>query len=138
MSLPHRGAPGMVLLRRRVLLLAAVGAGLLCLLPCAHGGGGGWQTCAAQFELWANTSCGGGSGPLQTLHLPSPEECCAACGGTARCLAWEFRNNTASGMPIACLLLTNPGTPGKEVGTTCGVFRDTPPGAVSSQPATSL
>eukprot|EP01050_Picozoa_sp_SAG11_P041711 SAG11_NODE_18834_length_480_cov_0.905512_1_plen_76_part_10 len=45
-----------------------------------------------------------------------------------RCLAWEFRNDT-SGLPMACVLLTNPGTPSKDTGSTCGVFHDTPPGA---------
>jgi hypothetical protein len=107
----------------RALLAAAIAVNCGC---CSGVAGG--QACAAGFELWRNTSCGGT--PLQTLHLPTPDECCAACGGTAKCLAWEFRNDTArSGMPMACLLLRNPGTLGNDAGTTCGVYRDTPPGA---------
>ena len=90
------------------------------------------ETCATSFELYANSDCGEGD-KLATLHLADVPACCAACGQTPKCLAWTWKNNTddqGKAHP-QCTLQTNPGTfsPGSESGSTCGIYRDTPPGS---------
>jgi hypothetical protein len=110
--------------RRVEALAAATGTGT--------GTGSGSATCAAAFELYLNTTCNQGN-TLRTLHLTDSPACCAACSAEPKCLAWTWKNGTddQGHAHPECRLEANPGTfsPGHDApGSTCGVYRDTPPG----------
>ena len=80
----------------------------------------------AGFDIYRNTSCDDGT-RVAEASTADPATCCAACEARATCRSWQWQPPEDGASDGQCHMNTNPGTPGRTEGVTCGIAKDVPP-----------